>query len=141
MDSISRHEQLLRVFHLVDLLFGARRPLTIAEIKRSLRDRGVIDEMSDKSIRRDVDFLAKFGYAVKQTKQRTPKGTTCQQFHFRGAGVSSLCVYNVAANSTAKVAPACAKDADCQGHARCTDLANDVEHRRVCLAPGTAHWP
>jgi len=89
MDSISRHEQLLRVFHLVDLLFGARRPLTIEEIKRSLRDRGVIDEMSDKNIRRDVDFLAKFGYAVKRSKQRTPRGTTCQAWSIepgRGKG-------------------------------------------------------
>jgi hypothetical protein len=30
MDSISRHEQLLRVFHLIDILFGARQPLTTA---------------------------------------------------------------------------------------------------------------
>lgn len=89
MDSISRHEQLLRVFHLVDMLFGARRPLSIAEIKQGLRDRGVIDEMSDKNIRRDVDFLAKFGYAVKQSKQRTPRGTTCQAWSIepgRGKG-------------------------------------------------------
>ncbi|MEY3205947.1 MAG: hypothetical protein RLZZ21_2278, partial [Planctomycetota bacterium] len=32
MDSISRHEQLLRVFHLIDILFGARQPLTTAEL-------------------------------------------------------------------------------------------------------------
>lgn len=89
MDSISRHEQLLRVFHLVDLLFGARRPLTIAELTRALRDRGVIDEMSEKNIRRDVDFLAKFGYAVKRSKQKTPRGTTCQAWSIepgRGKG-------------------------------------------------------
>lgn len=78
MDSISRHEQLLRVFHLVDMLFGARRPLSIAELKQGLRDRGVIDDMSDKNIRRDVDFLAKFGYAVKRSSLKTPRGTTCQ---------------------------------------------------------------
>ena len=78
MDSISRHEQVLRVFHLVDMLFGARRPLSIAEIKRGLRDRGVIDDMSDKNIRRDVDFLSKFGYAVKRSKLKSPRGTPCQ---------------------------------------------------------------
>ena len=64
MDSISRHEQLLRVFHLIDILFSARHPLTIAELKDRLRDRGVIDEMSDKNVRRDIEFLEKFGYAV-----------------------------------------------------------------------------
>jgi len=89
MDSISRHEQLLRVFHLVDMLFGARRPLSIAEIKQGLRDRGVIDDMSDKNIRRDVDFLAKFGYAVKRSQVRTPRGKTCQAWSIepgRGKG-------------------------------------------------------
>ncbi|NBW95781.1 MAG: WYL domain-containing protein [Planctomycetia bacterium] len=89
MDSISRHEQLLRVFHLIDMLFGARRPMTIAEIKAGLRDRGVIDEMSDKNIRRDVDFLGKFGYAVKRTRVRTPRGTAAHAWSIvpgRGRG-------------------------------------------------------
>jgi len=89
MDSISRHEQLLRVFHLVDMLFGARRPLSIAELKQGLRDRGVIDDMSEKNIRRDVDFLAKFGYAVKRSQVKTPRGKTCQAWSIepgRGKG-------------------------------------------------------
>ena len=89
MDSISRHEQLLRVFHLIDILFSARHPLTIAELKDRLRDRGVIDEMSDKNARRDIEFLEKFGYAVKQTKKRTDRGTTCQAWSIepgKGAG-------------------------------------------------------
>ena len=30
MDSLSRHEQVLRVFHLIDILFGARQALTTA---------------------------------------------------------------------------------------------------------------
>jgi predicted DNA-binding transcriptional regulator YafY len=89
MDSISRHEQLLRVFHLVDMLFGARRPLSIAELKQGLRDRGVIDDMSDKNIRRDVDFLAKFGYSVKRSQVKTPRGKSCQAWSIepgRGRG-------------------------------------------------------
>ena len=91
MDSISRHEQLLRVFHLIDILFGARHPLTIAELKDRLRDRGVIDEMSDKSVRRDIEFLEKFGYAVTQTKQRTDRGTTCQAWSIEpGKGADEL---------------------------------------------------
>lgn len=80
MDSISRHEQLLRVFHLIDILFSARFPLSTAELKRSLCDRGVIDEMSDRNIRRDLEFLEKFGYAVKRSKKRTPGGAPCQAF-------------------------------------------------------------
>jgi predicted DNA-binding transcriptional regulator YafY len=91
MDSISRHEQLLRVFHLIDILFSARHPLTIAELKDRLRDRGVIDEMSDKNVRRDIEFLEKFGYAVMQTKKRTDRGTTCQAWSIEpGKGAAEL---------------------------------------------------
>ena len=91
MDSISRHEQLLRVFHLIDILFSARHPLTIAELKDRLRDRGVIDEMSDKNVRRDIEFLEKFGYAVTQTKKRTDRGTTCQAWSIEpGKGAAEL---------------------------------------------------
>jgi len=91
MDSISRHEQVLRVFHLIDILFGARHPLTIAELKDRLRDRGVIDEMSDKNVRRDIEFLEKFGYAVTQTKKRTDRGTTCQAWSIEpGKGAEEL---------------------------------------------------
>jgi len=89
MDSINRHEQLLRVFHLIDILFGARQPLTTSELKERLVCRGVIDEMSDKNIRRDVEFLAKFGYAIKRSRKRTPRGTTCDAWAIlpgRGAG-------------------------------------------------------
>jgi predicted DNA-binding transcriptional regulator YafY len=91
MDSISRHEQVLRVFHLIDILFGARHPLTIAELKDRLRDRGVIDEMSDKNVRRDIEFLEKFGYAVTQTKKRTDRGTTCHAWSIEpGKGAAEL---------------------------------------------------
>ena len=89
MDSISRHEQLLRVFHLIDILFGARQPLTTAELKERLQERGVIEEMSDKNIRRDVEFLGKFGYAIRQTTKRSPRGTARQAWAIepgRGAG-------------------------------------------------------
>ena len=91
MDSISRHEQLLRVFHLIDILFSARGPLSIAELKDELKSRRIIDEMSDKNLRRDVDFLAKFGYAVKQTKKRSPRGSLCQAFAIEvGKGAAEL---------------------------------------------------
>jgi len=36
MDSISRHEQLLRVFHIIEILFDARQPLTTADLKDRL---------------------------------------------------------------------------------------------------------
>jgi predicted DNA-binding transcriptional regulator YafY len=91
MDSISRHEQLLRVFHLIDILFGARQPLTAAELKDRLRSRGVIDDMSDRNLRRDVEFLGKFGYAVKTSRKRSPRGTTCQAFEIvPGKGAEEL---------------------------------------------------
>ncbi len=91
MDSISRHEQLLRVFHLIDILFGASQPLTTAELKERLRSRGVIDEMSDKNIRRDIEFLEKFGYALKPSKKRTDRGTTCQAWSIEpGRGADEL---------------------------------------------------
>ena len=38
MDSISRHEQLLRVFHLIDILFGARQPLTTADVEKAFAE-------------------------------------------------------------------------------------------------------
>ncbi|MFM7135702.1 MAG: helix-turn-helix transcriptional regulator [Planctomycetota bacterium] len=91
MDSISRHEQLLRVFHLIDILFGARQPLTTAELKDRLVSWGVIDEMSEKNIRRDVEFLGKFGYAVKRSRKRTLRGTTCDAWSIQpGRGAEEL---------------------------------------------------
>ena len=91
MDSISRHEQLLRVFHLIDILFGARQPLTTAELKAQLQARGVIDEMSEKNIRRDVEFLGRFGYALKESKKRSPRGLNVQAWSIQpGRGAVEL---------------------------------------------------
>jgi predicted DNA-binding transcriptional regulator YafY len=91
MDSISRHEQLLRVFSLIDILFGARHPLTTGELKDRLQARGVIDEMSDKNIRRDVEFLQNFGYAVRRSKRRSPRGTLCDAWAIEpGTGAEEL---------------------------------------------------
>ena len=91
MDSISRHEQLLRVFHLIDILFGARQPLTMAELKDRLVARGVIDQMSERNLRRDVDFLGKFGYALKRSRKRTSRGSTCDAWSIEaGRGADEL---------------------------------------------------
>ncbi len=91
MDSISRHEQLLRVFHLIDILFGARQPLTIRELKDRLITRGAIDQMSDKNLRRDVEFLGKFGYALKRTRKRSQRGSTCDAWSIEpGRGAEEL---------------------------------------------------
>lgn len=93
MDALSRHEQLLRVFHLIDILFEARQPLTAAELKDRLRDRGVIDEMSEKNIGRDVEFLGRFGYAVKESRKRTDRGTERKAFAIEpGRGMHELAV-------------------------------------------------
>jgi len=91
MDSISRHEQLLRVFHVIDILFGARQPLTIRELKDRLIARGAIDQMSDKNLRRDVEFLGKFGYALKRTRKRGQRGTSCDAWSIEpGRGAEEL---------------------------------------------------
>lgn len=91
MDSISRHEQLLRVFHLIDILFGARQPLATGELKERLQARGVIDELSDKSIRRDVEFLERFGYAIKASKKPSPRGGSVQAWAIQpGRGAAEL---------------------------------------------------
>ena len=83
MDSLNRHEQLLRLFALIDILFGARQPLTTEEIKVRLRERGVIDEMSDRNLRRDLEFLGNFGYALARTKKRSERGVLRQAWSIR----------------------------------------------------------
>jgi len=91
MDALSRHEQLLRIFHLIDILFGARQPLTAPELKDRLRDRGVIDDMSEKNLGRDVEFLGRFGYAIKETRKRTERGTARKAWSIEpGRGMDEL---------------------------------------------------
>ncbi|MFN7811070.1 MAG: helix-turn-helix transcriptional regulator [Planctomycetia bacterium] len=93
MDALSRHEQLLRIFHLIDILFGARQPLTAPELKDRLRDRGVIDDMSEKNLGRDVEFLGRFGYAIKETRKRTERGTARKAWSIEpGRGMDELAV-------------------------------------------------
>jgi len=91
MDSLSRHEQLLRVFHLIDILFSARGPLTLADLKTRLYSRGVIDEMSDKNLRRDVEFLKRFGYSLKASTIKSPRGAPRQAWVIEsGRGANEL---------------------------------------------------
>ena len=66
MNSISRYEQLLRMCHLVEMLSDARRPLTTAELKDGLLDRGVDDGLSERTVRRDLGFLESFGYPLRR---------------------------------------------------------------------------
>jgi predicted DNA-binding transcriptional regulator YafY len=80
MDSMNRHEQVLRLFHLVDILFSARGPLLVEEIRDDLRSRGAIDDMSDKNLRRDLEFLGQFGYRMRKTKKRSSRGTNRDAF-------------------------------------------------------------
>ncbi len=91
MDSLSRHEQLLRVFHLIDILMSAKQPLSTMELKDRLQSRGVIDDMSEKNIRRDIEFLGKFGYAVTASKKRSPRGALCHAWAIAsGRGATEL---------------------------------------------------
>jgi predicted DNA-binding transcriptional regulator YafY len=91
MDSFSRHEQLLRVFHILDILFSARRPLGIADFKDKLQVRGVIDEMSDKNLRRDLEFLKRFGYSLKSTTIKGSRGAPKRAWSIEpGKGAAEL---------------------------------------------------
>ena len=91
MDSLSRHEQLLRVFHILDILFSARRPLWIADFKNRLQARGVIDEMSDKNLRRDIEFLRRFGYSLKGSTIKGARGAPKQVWTIEpGKGAAEL---------------------------------------------------
>jgi predicted DNA-binding transcriptional regulator YafY len=74
MDSHGRHEQLLRVFHLIDILLGAARSLSAVELKTALLDRGVVDDISERNIRRDIGFLESFGYDVREEGRREGRG-------------------------------------------------------------------
>jgi predicted DNA-binding transcriptional regulator YafY len=38
----------------------------------------VIEEMSDRNVRRDLEFLEDFGYALKRSKKRSARGSMCQ---------------------------------------------------------------
>ena len=48
MDSLNRHEQLLRVFHLIDILCAARQPLSAVERKEMLRIYDGVEKMQQK---------------------------------------------------------------------------------------------
>jgi len=51
----------------------------------------VIDDLSEKSIRRDVEFLGRFGYAVKESKKRSPRGVNVQAWAIHpGRGAEEL---------------------------------------------------
>ncbi len=75
MGSLNRHEQLLRIFHVIDIFMGRRHELTTEELKRHLGDRGVVDDVSEKSLQRDIEFLERFGYRVFRTKKTTERGS------------------------------------------------------------------
>lgn len=61
------------------------------ELKDRLQSRGVIDDMSEKNIRRDIEFLGKFGYAVTASKKRSPRGALCHAWAIAsGRGATEL---------------------------------------------------
>lgn len=74
VDSFNRHEQLLRLFHVIDILTAARRELTTAEVRERLISRGVVDEVSEKSVHRDIEFLTRVGYSINRTQKPVDRG-------------------------------------------------------------------
>ena len=91
MDSLGRHEQLLRICHVVEILQAARRPLSIGDLKDRLRDRGVIDDLSDRTIRRDLGFLETFGYPLRTMRAAGGDGRARACFALeRGPGPAGM---------------------------------------------------
>lgn len=73
-ESFNRHEQLLRLFHVIDILTAARRDLTTAEVRERLISRGVVDEVSEKSVHRDIEFLSRAGYQITRGQKPVDRG-------------------------------------------------------------------
>jgi len=65
--------------------------MTTADIKERLRARGVIDEMTNKNIRRDLEFLQRFGYSLQKSLVKGGRGAPRQAWTIKpGRGAVEL---------------------------------------------------
>lgn len=62
--NFSRHEQLLRIFALLESLSAARHPLDDQALIAALKERLGLKELSARTLHRDCDFLAACGYPL-----------------------------------------------------------------------------
>jgi predicted DNA-binding transcriptional regulator YafY len=62
--NFARHEQILRIFALLETLSAARNPLDDQSLIATLKDRLGLKDLSVRTVHRDCDFLAACGYPV-----------------------------------------------------------------------------
>ncbi|MFN9367563.1 MAG: helix-turn-helix transcriptional regulator [Planctomycetia bacterium] len=62
--NLSRHEQFLRIFALLEILSTARKPLDDQSLLLALRERLGLSRLSARTLHRDCDFLVTCGYAI-----------------------------------------------------------------------------
>ena len=62
--NLSRHEQFLRIFALLEILSNARVPLDDQSLLLAVRERLGLSRLSVRTLHRDCDFLITCGYAI-----------------------------------------------------------------------------
>jgi len=62
--NFARHEQFLRIFALLEILSAARLPLDDQAVISVIRERLGLARLSQRTLRRDCEFLTSCGYAV-----------------------------------------------------------------------------
>jgi len=62
--NFSRHEQILRIFALLEILAQARQPLDDQRLVAQLKERLGLSRLSVRTLHRDCEFLVSCGYAI-----------------------------------------------------------------------------
>jgi predicted DNA-binding transcriptional regulator YafY len=62
--NLSRHEQVLRIFALLEILSQARKPLDDQSLLLAVKERLGLSRLSVRTLHRDCDFLVTCGYAI-----------------------------------------------------------------------------
>lgn len=62
--NLSRHEQFLRIFALLEILSNARKPLDDQSLLLAVKERLGLSRLSVRTLHRDCDFLVTCGYAI-----------------------------------------------------------------------------
>jgi len=62
--NLSRHEQFLRIFALLEILSQARKPLDDQSLLLAVKERLGLSRLSVRTLHRDCDFLVTCGYAI-----------------------------------------------------------------------------